>query len=287
MTDANASPRLYRRHQRHATLDGGRERYSTQAIAFENAQDTRLTHVTQDVTLTSVAAVAAAARWAASGQPANGDTVTIAGTVYTFVSTIAPGVAGNVNVHIGASLAATMTNLFHAVNNSGGTGGTDYDTTGTAANASVNATNPSADVVTVTAKTAGAAGNSILVSQKSDVGGWTSGGALAGGVDALTTFTATAHPFKEAEGPVSFVASHVPSDQVITTEFWVHVVDANTIRLATSHRGVLVGEFMHSIDVSGTTFKVRRTATQGATFDLLYQNTADTIAATTAANSLS
>ena len=285
-TDANASPRLYRRHQRHLARDGSRERYSAQAHAFEAAQDTRLTHVTQNVTLTSVAAAAAAASWTTVSQPSNGDSVTIAGTLYTFLATIAAGTAGNVNVHVGATLAATMTNLFHAVNNSGGSSGVDYDTTGTAANAKVNATNPSADVVTVTAKTAGAAGNSISVSQRCDFGKWSAGDNLAGGTDAYTTVTATGHPFKDGEGPVSFVSGHVPSDQVAATEFWVHVVDTNTIRLGLSLSAVELGDFVHSADVSGSTFELQRTATTAGTFDLLYTNTADAIKSASAANSL-
>jgi len=40
MTDANATPRLYRRHQRHASL--ARMRYSDQADAFLDKQATRL-----------------------------------------------------------------------------------------------------------------------------------------------------------------------------------------------------------------------------------------------------
>jgi hypothetical protein len=90
-------------------------------------------------------------------QPANGDTVTVGGVTYTFQTTLT-NVAGN--VHIGASAAASLTNLFHAINASGGTSGTDYAAL-CVANPLVVATNPSGTTVVATAIALGANGNNI------------------------------------------------------------------------------------------------------------------------------
>lgn len=85
------------------------------------------------------------------------DTVTIGGKVYTFQSSLTD-VDGHVK--IGADAAGSLVNLFHAINASGGTVGTDYATM-TVANKLVTATNPSGTTVVLTAKAVGAQGNSI------------------------------------------------------------------------------------------------------------------------------
>ena len=114
------------------------------------------------------------------GGPAANDTLTVGATTYTFVS----GAPAAVNqVQIGASAAATAANLVAVVNGTGG-----Y--TGQTANASVAASAPNGSAnVTFTAKTAGAAGNSIALSQAA---GNTSGNILVpsagftGGADQST-----------------------------------------------------------------------------------------------------
>lgn len=111
---------------------------------------------------------------------ANGDTVTVAGKVYTFQTTLT-NVDGN--VHIGAANTNSMTNLFNAINGSGGVPGTDY-AAATTANASVTATNPTGTTVKVTAKSSGVAGNSIAVSESSAHLSW-GAPTLAGGVNAV------------------------------------------------------------------------------------------------------
>lgn len=88
-------------------------------------------------------------------QPADASTVVVNGKTYTF-QTVLTDVDGH--VHIGASNTATMTNLWHAINASGGTPGTDYATS-TTAHATVSATNPTGTTVKVTAKVAGTGGN--------------------------------------------------------------------------------------------------------------------------------
>jgi hypothetical protein len=96
-------------------------------------------------------------------QVTNGDTVTIGSKVYTFQDTLT-NVDGHVK--IGASAAASLTNLFHAINASGGTVGTDYATL-TVANTQVTATNPTATTIVLTAKASGTAANSIATTEAS------------------------------------------------------------------------------------------------------------------------
>ena len=114
----------------------------------------------------------------------DGDTVTIGTKVYTLQSTLT-NVDGNVK--IGASNTATMTNLFHAINASGGTVGTDY-ATATTANTKVTATNPTGTTVVVTAITSGVAGNLIATTEASTHLAW-GAATLAGGTVAATTMT--------------------------------------------------------------------------------------------------
>lgn len=110
----------------------------------------------------------------------DGDTVTIGSKVYTLQSSLT-NVDGHVK--IGASNTATMTNLFHAINASGGTVGTDYATLMTA-NTQVVATNPSGTTVVVTSKVVGTASNAIATTEASTHLAW-GAATLAGGVNSV------------------------------------------------------------------------------------------------------
>lgn len=114
----------------------------------------------------------------------DGDQVAVGGKTYTFQTTLT-NVDGNVK--IGASNTASMTNLFHAINASGGTIGTDYATAMTA-NTQVTATNPTGTTVVVTARTAGVAGNAIASTETSAHLSW-GAATLTGGTVAAATFT--------------------------------------------------------------------------------------------------
>lgn len=112
---------------------------------------------------------------------ADGATVTIGTKVYTLQSTLT-NVDGHVK--IGASNTATMTNLFHAINATGGTVGTDY-ATATTANTDVVATNPTGTTVLLTAILGGTLANAVATTETSahlSFGAAT----LTGGVDATT-----------------------------------------------------------------------------------------------------
>ncbi len=97
-----------------------------------------------------------------TNNPLSGNTVTIGGESYTFVSG-APTAANQ--VLIGGSANGTLNNLMEAVNNGpAGTGaGTNYGT-GTVANTSATITAVAGGQATVQAITAGTAGNSVAIS---------------------------------------------------------------------------------------------------------------------------
>jgi hypothetical protein len=113
---------------------------------------------------------------------ADNDTVTIAGKVYTFkaILTETDGF-----VKVGASLTASLANLMHAINATGGVSGTDY-AAATTENPSVEATASDATTVSLRALFGGTAGNSLATVEGSTVlsfGGTT----LAGGTDSTVT----------------------------------------------------------------------------------------------------
>jgi hypothetical protein len=113
-------------------------------------------------TATSNAVIAAAAQdtVAASGTPANNDTVTVNGHVYTFKTTLT-GAANEVHIN---GQDGSLTNLQSAINASGGVAGTDYGT-GTVANADVTAGPVASHVITLTAIVPGNPGNSLTLAK--------------------------------------------------------------------------------------------------------------------------
>lgn len=110
--------------------------------------------------------------------PANNDTVTIDGHVYTFKTTLT-GAANE--VLIGANAAAALTNLKSAINATSGAG-TTYGT-GTVAHTAVSATTLTSTTLLVVARTAGAAANAIATTETSSHLSW-GAATLAGGADA-------------------------------------------------------------------------------------------------------
>ena len=147
---------------------------------------------TKDFTISSITAL-------------DGQTVTIGTHIYTFKTNLTGPTTAD-EVHIGASTTTAAANLTAAINNAGGTPGTDYGSD-TVAHTSVNATNPSAGVVRATAKVAGTAGNAIALDENCTNSAWTGGAVfLTGGVNAasvdglgtaaaaaLAAITATSH----------------------------------------------------------------------------------------------
>lgn len=128
----------------------------------------------------------------ASGQnAANAETLVIDAKTYTF-QTVLTNVDGNIK--IGASRTATIANLAHAINASGGTPGTDYATANTI-HPTVTAVDHADGTMTARAKTAGSGGNTIVVTEALAQGSWNpTGGTMTGGAAAQTRVLAS-RPF--------------------------------------------------------------------------------------------
>lgn len=105
---------------------------------------------------------------------ADGDTFTIGSQVYTFKSAIGTTAY---NVLIGASAAASLTNLSQAINGTG-TAGTTYPT-GTNPNPDVWATNVTSTAFTLQARAPGSGGNKALAATSAHL--TVSGAAMTGG----------------------------------------------------------------------------------------------------------
>jgi hypothetical protein len=120
-------------------------------------------------------ATAASGVYTLSGNPSNGETVTIDGTVYTFVTALSVAF----DVLIGAAATNTLDNLVAAITAGAGSG-TVYGT-GTTAHPSVTAAAGAGDTIDVTAQTAGVGGNSIAVSTNAVNGDWGGETTLSGG----------------------------------------------------------------------------------------------------------
>lgn len=109
-----------------------------------------------------------------SGNPADGDSVTVGETTYTFKTEMA---AAN-DIKLGSSQSDSISTLVKVVNGTGASG-TDYYAGTTTPNASASAVSSGSEV-TVSAKTAGAAGNSVALAVTGSVMS-VSGSTLEGG----------------------------------------------------------------------------------------------------------
>lgn len=127
-------------------------------------------------TIVNVGAQATGTFTISVGDVSDGDTVVIGSKTYTFQSALT-NVDGH--VHVGGTITQSATNLFNAINGTGGTPGTDY-AAATVANTQVTATNPSSGVVDVTAILHSVSGNAIVTTTTASHGAW-GGGTLTGG----------------------------------------------------------------------------------------------------------
>jgi flagellar hook protein FlgE len=170
-----------------ATLTGGVDAASfSEPVVVYDSLGTSHT-LTFNFTKT-VAAAPATGTLTAAGNASAGDTVTIGGTTYTFVTAF----SGPDQVLIGTSEVYTLSYLAAAINGGAG-GGTDYST-GTTANASVTATS-AASTLSLTAISAGSAGDNIAttVGANNSAGFGASFGAttLAGGTNNTWSYQIT------------------------------------------------------------------------------------------------
>lgn len=126
--------------------------------------------------------IAATGSIAFSGNPADGDTVTVGETTYKFKTDMA---AAN-DIKLGSSQSDSIATLVKVINGTGASG-TDYYASTTTPNASAFASASGAEA-TITAKTAGTAGNSVVLAATGSVMS-VSGSTLEGG--ALSTVLPT------------------------------------------------------------------------------------------------
>lgn len=121
--------------------------------------------------------IAAAGSIAFVGNPADGDTVTVGETTYKFKTDMA---AAN-DIKLGSSQSDSIATLVKVINGNGASS-TDYYAGTTTPNASASASASGAEV-TITAKTAGTAGNSVALAATGSVmtasGSTLEGGALS------------------------------------------------------------------------------------------------------------
>jgi flagellin len=155
----------------------------------------------------NVAAKPATATVSLTGLPADGDTVDVDGTTYTFKTTLT---ATADQVAIGSSAATAATNLAEAID-ANGTAGTNYGT-GTTANANVSAV-ATGSTVTLTAITAGTAGNAFTLTAtgaNTSVSGATFAGGAAAGT-ATTTETNDLSTAADAQATLGLINSAIAS----------------------------------------------------------------------------
>jgi flagellin len=144
------------------------------------------------------------------GQPANGNTVVVDGTTYTFRTVLSSGPTVSNEVLIGATTAASVTNLQEAINGTGTLGvnvsvGTPADTHATAA--------ANGSTLTVSAITTGAAGNAFtLASTGANI--TVSGATFTGGADASTSNPAVNNVLttdSDAQATLGLISSAIAS----------------------------------------------------------------------------
>lgn len=165
-----------------AYLDTGDSTPGTQGTLSTTKRFVVTADTTLIATLSSASVAASKALTISSTTSANTQTVVIGGQTYTFLTSFVD--AAN-NVLIGASAGAMGDNLAAAINHGAGAG--SLYGTATVANASVSAVSNGSGVVTVTALTAGAAGNSIAISETLTNSAWAGGATvLSGGLTAST-----------------------------------------------------------------------------------------------------
>lgn len=152
------------------------------------------------------ASVAASATITATAAPANGDTLTVGGQVYTFQTTLT---AGNGNVWLGNNETAALSNLAAAINATAGGSGIAYGA-GTTANTSVKSTASGATTVAVGALLNGTAGNNIAYSSTGTIA--VTGADLTGGTAGTgVTVGGTAYQF------VAVLSTTAVANEVVAT----------------------------------------------------------------------
>jgi hypothetical protein len=198
-------------------------------------------------------AVSATGTVSASGTPADGNTVVVGGRTYTFKTTMTPAEG---EVHINGQ-DGSMTNLASAINKSGGTLGTDYQTA--TANAFCTSGAVAAHIITLTYRATGTAGNATTLT-KVGANLAVSGATFSGGVDAIGatgTRTATvgnatwvAFSVAYSSPPTGAIGTTFPNPAVTVANWWTSVVTI-TANLQGSSTAVWFNSLLGSGSLSG------------------------------------
>jgi hypothetical protein len=141
----------------------------------------------------------------------NNDTVTVQGRVYTFKTALTPAEG---EVLIGANADASLLNLAHAINGTGGTPGTDYQVA--TANAFATSSAVTSHAITLTARASGTAANAWTLAKSAatlTVGGATFSGGTA---DPAATGTRTATSAGSNSNCIGINIALFPSPPAIT-----------------------------------------------------------------------
>jgi flagellar hook protein FlgE len=139
------------------------------------------TEVDVNMNLDAAAGISATGTLTISAQPSAGDTVTIGGSTYTFVTALT---SSPDQVLIGASSAATLANLAGAINAETGNGqaaGTTYSQ-GTQANTFATVSGTTATTLSLQATAADSTGNSVVTTNSNPASLSFGGTTLTGGV---------------------------------------------------------------------------------------------------------
>lgn len=256
-----------KRHLRHGDYDRTGRSKHLRAFTSKRATDLAGTGAAKTFTGTVSAAVAATGLLTFAGQPADTNTVTIGTVTYTFNTVLA--VAPN-SILIGVDAAATRTNLVSAIMLTAGAG-TTYGT-GTVVHPTVTAAASGANM-TVTAKTAGVAGNTIATTEtgaNTSFGAATLTGGAAAGTSAVN-LTATAHGLVAGAGPLHLTTTGtLPAGLALLRDYWVRtVVNANTVVLTTARADAPAATY--TSNGSGT-HTMTKASDASAMYDYLKQN---------------
>lgn len=175
-----------------------------------------------------------------SGEPSDGDTVTIGTRVYTWQTTLT---AVDGHVHIGGSESAAYTNLNNAINNSGGVPGTDYFVT--AADPLVTSADVSS-AITVTSIRYGYGLNTIPTTTTTVEGAWgasTLSGGTANIVVTQTSLVNEASP--PAAARIQAVGVQFTSGDATITNSGSAYPTFNTTTFDLTTLGLIPGEFWY------------------------------------------
>lgn len=221
------------RHLRHAT-DTWRRRHGKSLSLLLSKLVTTLTGTGAASTFTVTAGARSAQTLTFSGNPSNGDTVTIDGITYTFETAIDETAA--YSVLIGGTAGDSRDNLVDAINLTEGGSYSNITTKHPTVTAAANAGN-----MVATAIEYGSAQDAIVTTEASSVLAW-GAATLAGG--AVSTVTSTAHGLATGAGPINVSSdTTLPAGLAADTEYWAIVVDANTFYLALTLEDAQAGKF--------------------------------------------